>query len=365
MGRTSIVVVSYNHRSCIGDCVRALERAALDPTHTRLILVDNASSDGTADLVRGELLTEDGTHTRGGLPAVLFASTENLGFAGGNNLAFRRAIADGDEFVYMLNPDTEVEPGFLGAALEAARADPRIALVQSLLLRHPEIGVINTWGNAIHYLGFGYAAGDGRRVDDPAVAALLAEVREVAYASGAATLARLATLERIGLFEEELFAYHEDLELGWRARLCGFRVVVAPRSRVRHKYEFSRSSRKYYWMERNRLLVMIWNYRAATLALLAPALLAMEPGLCLFALRSGWWREKLRAYGYLLVPSRWSRILAQRRRMQALRTVTDREATALFTGKVMFPAVSPWLLTHVANPLLAAYWWLARGLLHW
>src|SRR5204862_337230 len=132
-------------------------------------------------------------------------------------------------------------------------------------------------------------------------------------------------LERLGLFNEELFAYHEDLELGWRAHLAGFRVVIEPASRVAHKYEFTRSPRKYYWMERNRALVGLWCYHAGTLALVAPAFVAMEAGLWLFALKTGWWREKAQAYRYLLEARRWPGFLAERRRVQALRAASDRE----------------------------------------
>jgi GT2 family glycosyltransferase len=365
MGRTSIVVVAHNHGAYLPECVRALERAGLSPADTRLIIVDNASSDGTAEIVRDELLTSDGTRTRAGLPAVLLAEQTNSGFSGGNNLAIRRALDDGDEFVYLLNPDTEVEPGFLVAALAAAATDDRIALVQSLLVRHPETNLVNSFGNSLHYLGVGYAAGDGRALDDPDVVALLTGVRDIAFASGAAMLVRLAALARIGLFNEELFLYCEDLELSWRARLAGWRVVFAPGSRVAHKYHFSRNRRKYYWIERNRLLVLAWSYRLPTLGLIAPALLAFEAGTWSYAIKQGWWPEKLESYRYLARPGAWPRLVATRRQVQALRTVDDRDLTAAFTGEIVFPAVSPWLLTGVANPLLSAYWRLVRGLLRW
>lgn len=364
MARVSIVVVTYNHRALVGPCVRALERTVA-PAEARLILVDNASSDGTAEEIRRELLAPDGRHTRGGLPVVFHANGENLGFSGGNNLALRQAMAEGDEFAYLLNPDTEVEPGFLDRALEAARADERVAQVQSLLLRLPGGDTVNTWGNAIHYLGFGYAAGDGTPLAAAEAARPLAGVREVAYASGAAALVRLAPLREVGLLDEELFAYHEDLELSWRLRLAGWRVVSAPASRVGHRHQFTRATAKMYFMERNRFLVLAWCYHPATLAVVAPALLAMEVGLWLFAARAGWWREKVRAYRYFLAPGRWAAILRARRRVQALRRIGDREATALFVGEVVFPAVSPWMLTAVANPIFKAYWRAARALMRW
>jgi hypothetical protein len=142
-------------------------------------------------------------------------------------------------------------------------------------------------------------------------------------------------------------------------------VVFEPRSVVHHKYEFSKSTRKYYFLERNRLLVLSWYYRAPTLALLAPALLAMEAGTWAFAVQGGWWREKGRAYRYLARPAEWRRILETRRQVQALRAVSDRALAELTTGEIVFSAVSPWLLTRVANPLLAAYGRLVRSLLRW
>jgi GT2 family glycosyltransferase len=364
MGRTSIVVVSYNHRHFLGPCLGALDRAGLDPAAVRIILVDNASTDGTADHVRGELLVAGGTRTRGGLPVVFIANDKNTGFAGGNNLAFARAIADQDEFVYLLNPDTEAEPGFLAAA-QAAAADAQVAFVQSLILRHGPGERVNTYGNALHFLGFGYAAGDGLSLDDPGVQERLAGVSDIGFASGAGMLAKVAVLQAVGLFQEELFVYEEDLELSWRAQLAGYRVVLAPASRVRHKYEFSRSTAKFFWLERNRWLVLAWCYRLPTLVLLAPALLAMEAGLWAVALRGGWWREKARAARYFLEPGRFDAIRATRAKVQALRRKSDREVADGFTGRIVFEAMSPWLLTHVANPIFAAYWRVARALIRW
>jgi GT2 family glycosyltransferase len=364
VGRTSVIVVSYGHREVIGPCVRALEQAALPPG-TRLLLVDNDSPDGTAAYIREQLLTADGRRTRGGLPALLFANATNLGFAGGNNLAIARALADGDEFVYLLNPDTEVEPDFLIEALAVARRDPDVAFVQSLLLRHDDPALLNSWGNAMHFLGFGYAAGDGRALADPEVVARLGGPRAIAFPSGAGMLARADSLRALGAFSDELFLYCEDMELGWRAHLHGLQVLVAPASRVRHRYQFARHARKYYYLERNRLLVLAWCYRRRTLLLLAPALAATELGSWALAVRGGWWRDKGAAWAYLLAPTRWPALRANRRRVQALRRASDRDASALFTGEIVFPALRPWLLTRVANPLLSAYWRGARRLMRW
>jgi hypothetical protein len=356
------VVVAHNHRHVLADCVRSLEQAAGIPF--RLFVVDNASTDGTADLLRDELLAADGTTTSGGLPCLVLTSERNLGFAGGNNLALEVALREDDDLVYLLNPDTEVDSGFLAEALAVLRADDSIGIVQSLLLRHPETDRVNTWGNELQFLGFGHVGGDGVALDAPEAAEKLTE-REIAFASGAALLARVSLLREIGLFHEELFAYDEDLDLSWRARLAGHRIVLAPRSVVFHKYEFSRGAGKYYLLERNRFLVLARCYRVPTSLLILPALVVMEVGLWAFAIRSGWWREKARAYGYLAAPGRWREIRRGRREVQRLRKVSDREATATFTGRVVFEGLQPVLLTRVANPLFAAYWRIARRVMFW
>jgi len=94
-------------------------------------------------------------------------------------------------------------------------------------------------------------------------------------------LIRTSCLRAIGNLDEELFAYHEDLEFSWRARLAGWRVLLAPESVVWHKYEFSRSVQKWYWMERNRFLVTGWLYSIPTLIVLLPALIVTELALWL------------------------------------------------------------------------------------
>ena len=364
MKKTAIIVVSWNHGRFLADCFRAVADAGIAPGAATLMIVDNASPDGTGDMIAKELLSVDGATTKEGFPCVFFKNADNRGFSGGNNQAIRKALDEGCDYVYLLNPDTEAQPGFLEAALRVAEGDPAVGVVQSFLRLHPKTDLVNTYGNEIHYLGFGYAGGESTSVHDPATQARL-RVRDIAYASGAGMLVRAETLRTVGLLDEELFAYHEDLEFSWRARLAGYRVVLAPESVVFHKYEFSRSIRKYFWMERNRFIVMLRMYRLPTLLLTLPAFVAMELGLWAFAFKGGWWKEKLRAYAYFLSPLSWAKLFEARARTQALRTISDREATRTFTGRILFQQMNPALLTRVANPLFALYWTLVRLVLFW
>lgn len=362
--KTAIIVVSWNHGRFLSDCFRAVSESGIAPGEAVLMIADNDSSDGTADLIEQELLNADGTATKEGFPCVFFRNDVNLGFSGGNNQAIRKALDDGFDYVYLLNPDTEAQAGFLSEVLRVAESDQRIGIVQSLLQLHPRTDLVNTYGNEIHFLGFGYAGGESTAVNDSSIVEKL-RVRDIAYASGAGMLVRASMLKEIGFLDEELFAYHEDLEFSWRSRLAGWRVVLAPQSVVFHKYEFSRAIEKYYLMERNRFIVMARMYRVPTMILLFPAFIIMEIGLWAFAVKGGWWRQKLRAYAHFATKDGWSKLIEARRRTQALRMISDREATTLFTGKILFQQMRPALLTLVANPAFAIYWRISRFIMFW
>src|SRR5205823_6165678 len=137
----------------------------------------------------------------------------------------------------------------------------------------------------------------------------------------AAVLLPRAALEEVGLFDETLWLYHEDLDLGWRLRLHGCRNLLTPLSVCRHHYEWARSTTKWYWLERNRWLVVLKNYRLATLLLLLPMMLLFELGLIALAVKGGWWCEKLRAMGTLLQPRTWTYLARERRRLGRARPV--------------------------------------------
>jgi GT2 family glycosyltransferase len=341
MPRVAVVVVTYNSASDVDACFGSLAAARLHGAE--VIAVDNASSDGTAALVRER-------HAW----VTLIESGANLGFAGGNAVGIRRALEGGAELVYLLNPDTDVDPAFLEEALAVAEADPRAAAVQSLLLLHPERDLVNSAGNAIHFLGFGYCGSYRARRADVAD-----EPREIPYASGAAVLLRADALREVGAFDEALFMYHEDLDLGVRLRLAGWRARLAPRSVVWHHYAFSRNPAKYFWMERNRYVVLAKNLKVRSLVVLAPFLVCAEVALLGLALAGGWLGEKARADAALFSPALRARLPAERRRVQALRRISDRELARWFTPVVEFEGLpGGWLPRLLARAMRLAW----RGL---
>jgi GT2 family glycosyltransferase len=276
---------------------------------------------------------------------------ENLGFTGGANLGAREGSGD---ILVFLNPDTVVSKGAI-AAFERRLTDLTIGIVSARLRLLDRPDVLNSSGTRVHVSGIGWAGGYGQPADS------VSELREIAAPSGAAMAIRAETFQALGGFAEELFLYLEDLELGWRARLTGLRVVLDPEADVFHDYDYSRHGRKNYFLERNRVVFCSTAYSIRLLLLLLPVLVATELGMVGIALKEGWLRDKLRAWGWLL---RHAGLVGGRRRAtQHARQVRDQELAPFLTA-VFEPAMLPVpALLRAANPLVAGYWSLVRRLL--
>jgi GT2 family glycosyltransferase len=220
------------------------------------------------------------------------------------------------------------------------------------LLDRPEI--LNSAGGAVHFLGLGWAIGYG----EPA--SRYADPRDVAAASGAGMAMRASIFAELGGFTEELFLYHEDAELSLRCWLSGRRVVFVPTAHIAHEYEFSRHAAKLYFLERNRLVVVITCYQRRTLLLLAPALVLYELGMVVVACSQGWGRDKLRGWRWLWEQRTWLR--AQRQEVQARRRVADHSLARLLSARFDSTALPASAVVAFVDRLLAAYWRLVRTL---
>ena len=287
---------------------------------------------------------------------------DNTGYAGGNALGMREALAAGVDYVVIATQDTHLEPDVVRALVDVAEAHPTAGAVQPKLLRREPDGrvVLHSRGNELHYLGVGFVGGDGEP-DRPLA------VRPIAYASGAGVLYRARALREVGTFDPALFMYHEDSDLGWRLRLAGWDALLAPDAVVHHDYDFARPAwkGKWYYVERNRLINVLTHYRAATLALLAPALLAFEPVGLLYAARRGWLAERLAVYGFFARPATWRYLAAKRRAVQALRRRRDRDLVPLLSARFSFGPVATTAVRWGLDPVFAAYWSVVRRLLAW
>ena len=247
-----------------------------------------------------------------------------------------------------LNPDCVPAPGCLDAIREAP-AD--WGAWQALVLL-PGGERINTRGNVVHFLGFGWAGGH----DEPVARAPSAPV-EVSFASGAALAVRRAAWDQVGGFEPRFFMYGEDLDVSLRLRLAGWRVGIVPAARVEHGYEFDKGDYKWFHLERNRWWVVLGTYPGALLALLAPALLGSELALLAVAARGGWLGAKLSAQ--VAVLRTLPMALRRRRAIQA-----GRPDRAAFVAGLSDSLDSPFLpQVGALRVVQAAYWHAVRTVL--
>lgn len=356
--RVAIIYLAYNSRPYLEEVTLSVERLSYPKEKIEFIIVDNDSPDNSAEMIRELILPKSGES----LPKVtFFPNPTNDGFAAGNNIGINHALLEGADYVFLLNNDAKFHPDALTEAVELAESNKKIGSVQSLMLLWQDPKTVNSTGGVVHFLGFGYVRDNGRLLSDITAK----DGDEIAYASGAAVLYRASVLREVGLLDPELFLYHEDLELGWRIRLAGYKNVLSRSSIVYHKYEFKRSIKKFFWMERNRVLVHFSHLRVMTLVLLCPLMILLEIALLAFAIKGGWIKEKLFVYIELLSPRWWKYVLKKRRESKLLRKVSDREIVRMFTPRIEHQETKNVVVDSIGNPLLTFVWWFLKKIIIW
>jgi GT2 family glycosyltransferase len=297
--RTTVVVVTWRGRAHITRCLDAL--AAQVRPH-RTVIVDNASDDGTAELIAAHPSR----------PEVL-RLPENAGYAGG--LAAARVDT---EFVAWLNDDAAPDPNWLAELEDALDSDRRIGAASARL--ETEDGVPTSVGVRLTRLGY------GTDVTDPG---------EVFGFCGGAALLRTSALTGIGGVPAEFFCYYEDTDTSFRLRLAGWQIVPVPAARVTHGHGASavHGSREFHrWNERNRLLMLI-RCAPARVAVRELARVVVITARLGFRPAEGWnfdLRLRLRVLGEVI--GRFRALIGQRRRIGRSATVARRAIWRTFAG---------------------------------
>jgi GT2 family glycosyltransferase len=209
----AVIVLNWNGEEDSLNCIKALKKQT---TLHDIIAVDNASSDNFVSVVRQKY------------PEIaVLENTDNLGFAGGVNTGIRHAINNDYEFVALINNDATPDPTWLENLLKSAN-DTKIGIVTGKLLK--TAGTIDSTGDL--YTSWGLAYPRGRNEADTGKYDL---EEEVFGATGGASLYRIEMLKEIGLFDEDFFAYYEDVDLSFRAQLAGWKVIYNPKAVAYHK----------------------------------------------------------------------------------------------------------------------------------
>ncbi len=249
------IVLNWNNAPDTLACLASL--AQQDYPH-RVLVVDNGSSDDSVARIRAER------------PEVAILETgENLGYAGGNNAGIRHALAQGADWVFILNNDVTLDPACLGELVRATVAEPGAGIVGPLVLDAETPDRVQSAGMLLSALGDSVRLGAGELA--------LPSASRHAYVdavAGCAMLVSAGAVERAGLLDERFFMYREEVDWCLRVRQEGMCVLVVPTARIWHR-ETSEGGPRYvratYYMTRNAYLLMTkravpWAVRGRVLA---------------------------------------------------------------------------------------------------
>jgi GT2 family glycosyltransferase len=301
--RVSVVIPNWNGKRFLPVCLEALRRQSY-ASH-EVILVDNASTDDSL------------AYAAAAYPEVrIECLPQNLGFAGGVNAGIRAARG---KYIALLNNDTEADPGWLEALVSALDAEPEIGFAASKMLSYHDRGVLDGCGDALSWHMLAYKIGvnerDAGQYDTP---------RRVFGACAGAAIYRRALFDTVGLFDEEFFAYYEDVDLSFRAQLAGFPCLYVPTAVVAHVGSATagkESALFYHLWVRNRIYLTLKNMPLKQMLRYAPKLAEGHARQCGRAFRNGFAREALRGHRDAL----WHlpQMLRRRAAIQRLRRVSD------------------------------------------
>ena len=273
--KVSIIILNYNAGDLLLNCVESVFKTSYN--NIEVLVVDNASKDQSHKKCKEKFSK-----------IILIENEQNLGYCEGNNVGIREAIG---EFIVILNPDTIVDHNWI-TELVLAYSEYGDGLYQPKIISLYEENILQSTGNMIHLFGFGFARDKGSADSNKRN-----RIEQVGYASGTCLFTSQKVLKKIGLFDPFLFLYHDDLDLGWRAAQIDIKSYYVPSSAVYHveSYNFRWSSKKFYWLERNRRYCLLTHYSKNTYKKMFPYLLQAEILVWLFYLTKGFVGPKIRA----------------------------------------------------------------------
>lgn len=278
MAEVTIIIPNYNGKALLENCIRTLERQTCQSF--RLVVVDNGSTDGSAS-VRSEKLDME-----------VIALNENTGFCGAVNLGIRRSDTP---YVLLLNNDTEADEHFVGEMLKGIKKSDRIFSCGAQMLDFRRRDIIDNAGDLYTLFGWAVARGKGKPAAD------FSKEKDVFSCCGGAVIYRRELLAQTGLLDERHFAYLEDVDLGYRARLMGYRNRYIPAAKVYHVGSATTGTRynekKVYLAARNSMFVIYKNMPLLQLLFNLPFLLAGVLIKWLFFVKKGFGRAYLRGIG--------------------------------------------------------------------
>ena len=300
----SVIIVNWNGSRLLGRCLSAL-RIQTHPSY-QVVLVDNGSSDDSLTLIERDY------------PEVaVIRNDTNLGFAAANNIALNRIQS---RYVATLNNDTQVEPTWLAELARGMEKDPAIGMCASKMLFLEDQKTINSAGISVDRAGIAWDRRGGEPDDDRSE-----QPEEIFGPCAGAALYRRKMLEEISFFDEDFFAYMEDVDLAWRAQLAGWRCLYVPTALVYHAHSATAgegSPFKNRLKGRNTLWTIAKNYPWPHWLCYLPAILFYDLAAVAYTLVVR--RDVNPLRGRLEALRELRSLMLKRRAVQALRVVPSR-----------------------------------------
>ncbi|KUG21639.1 glycosyltransferase [hydrocarbon metagenome] len=253
--RIAILIINWKSSAMLLRCLECI--AGQESVKPDIFVLDNGGDDPMAEIYCGRF------------PAVQFYKSENnIGFAAGNNLLFRKT--DGYEWIALVNPDAFLEPDWLSKMISAANAYPEYSFFASRLILSANHGILDGDGDTMHLSGWAWRTGNFEPVPHNVI-----KPYEVFSACAAAALYQRNVFESLGGFDEDFFCYFEDVDLGFRMRLAGHRCLFVPDAVAYHVGAATTGNRHgdfaVYHGHRNMLWTYVKNMPGMLFWLLLPA----------------------------------------------------------------------------------------------
>lgn len=327
----SIIILNYNAGELLINCVESILKS--DYKNFELIVVDNNSND------RSHLQCKEKFNE-----IILIKNSENFGFCEGNNIGIRKANG---EFIIIINPDTTVIPNWIDEFLNAYQ-DNGEGIYQPKIISLEDKKTILSTGNMINLFGFGFARDKGNTSTSHSK-----NIEKITYSSGTCIFTTKKLLEKIGMFDPFLFLYHDDLDLSWRAALQKINSFYVPTVTVFHKesYNFQWSSKKFFWLERNRKYCILTHYSKETQKRISSQLLLTDILVWILYFFKGFLLVKIKAE--LEIMKNKKKINERYLEIQKSKLISDEEIIQKFSDEIWIPPdVTSNFLSKLFNSIL-------------
>ena len=312
----SIIILNYNAGNLLEECINSIYQSYYK--NYEIIVVDNDSKD------------QSHVQCKEKFPLInLIENKKNLGYCEGNNIGIRSCKGN---FIIILNPDTIVDPNWINELLTAYKKFGE-GIYQPKFLTTDNESIIQSTGNMIQLFGFGYSRNKGDQDQNQ-----FPNIEIINYASGTCLFTSKQIFTKLDLFDSFLFAYHDDLDFCWRARMQGIQSFYVPTSIVFHPSEgfsFKWSNFKFFLLERNRLYCLFTHYSHSTILKFLPSLIIVDIAVSFFYIKNGLFFEKIKASFNIL--KNLGTIRSKYNEIQKKRIVDDKEIISNFQNEVILP----------------------------